>query len=175
MSDRYSDRVLTLALRSTSLPVELVEWPTQACLRKALANAGIPRVLLVQAGDEPPAPLGVDEGWVRMDATDDEIDQCARAVLERLATSDLINSMGDGVWSHLGCTFRLTPLQGHVFAELVAQRGTTVTHERLTAVGWPGKPVNLVALDSAIQRIREQLVGTGLHIRTVRCVGYALA
>jgi hypothetical protein len=175
MSDRYSDRVLTLALRSTSLPVELVEWPTQAGLRKALANAGIPRVLLVQPADDPPTPLGVDEDWVTADAGDDEIDRCARALLERLSTRDAIESMGDGVWSHLGRSFRLTPIQGLVFAELVAQRGTTVTHERLTAVGWPGKPVNLVALDTAMQRIREQLVGTGLFVRTVRCVGYALA
>jgi DNA-binding response OmpR family regulator len=132
-------------------------------------------VLLVQPGVEPPTPLGVDEGWVRIDATDDEIDQCARTVLERLETSEPIESLGECVWSHLGRPFRLTRLQASIFGELVARRGTIVTHERLTAVGWPGEPLNLVALDSAIQRIRDQLVGTGLHIRTVRCVGYALA
>ncbi len=175
MSNRYSRRMFTLVARSTSLPVELVEWSTQAGLRKALANAGIPRVLLVQPGIEPPSPLGVDEGWVRTDATDDEIDQCARDVLERLVTSAPIESLGACVWSHLGRPIRLTPLQASVFGELVARRGTTVTHERLTDVGWPGEPVNLVALDTAIQRIRDQLVGTGLHIRTIRCVGYALA
>jgi hypothetical protein len=167
--------VLTLAMRSTSLPVELVEWSTQAGLRKALANAGIPRVLLVEPGVDPPTPLGVDEGWVRKDATDDEVDECARTVLERLATTEPIESVGSCAWSHLGRSFRLTRLQATVFGELVAQRGTTVTHERLTAVGWPGEPVNLVALDSVIQRIRDRLVGTGLCVRTVRCVGYALA
>lgn len=175
MSNRYSRDVLTLAARSTSLPVELVEWSTQADLRKALANAGIPRVLLVQPGAQPPTPLGVDEGWVHMDATDDEVDECARTVLERLVTSAPIVSIDERVWCHRGREFRLTRLQALVFGELVAKRGTTVTHEELTAVGWPGEPVNLVALDSAIQRIREQLVGTGLSVRTVRCVGYALA
>jgi hypothetical protein len=155
--------------------VELVEWSTQAGLRKALANAGVPRVLLVEPGAEPPTPLGVDEGWVRMDATDDEVAECARTVLERLITSAPIESIGACVWSHLGRAFRLTRLQASVFGELMAHRGTTVTHEQLTAVGWPGAPVNLVALDSVIQRIRDQLVGTGLHVRTIRCVGYALA
>jgi DNA-binding response OmpR family regulator len=110
-----------------------------------------------------------------MDATDEEVDQCARTVLERLVTSGPIESVGECVWSHLGRAFRLTRLQAPLFGELVAQRGATVTHERLTAVGWPGEPVNLVALDSAIQRIRDQLVGTGLYVRTIRCVGYALA
>ena len=167
--------MFTLTSRSTTLPVELVEWSTQTRLRKALANAGIPRVLLVQPGAEPPTPLGVDEGWVRMDATDDEVDQCARTVLERLATSEPVESTGACVWSHRGRMIRLTPLRAPVFGELVAQRGTTVTHERLAAVGWPGEPLNLVALDTAIQRIRDELVGTGLHIRTIRCVGYALA
>lgn len=175
ISERYSRRVFTLTPRSTSLPVELVEWPTQNGLRKALANAGISRVLLVQPGEEPPTPLGVDEGWVRMDATDDEVDQCARTVLERLVTSEPIESMGECVWSHRGRTIRLTRLRAPVFGELVARRGTTVTHERLAAVGWPGEPLNLLALDTAIQRIRDELVGTGLHIRTIRCVGYALA
>ncbi len=167
--------MLTLATRSTSLPVELVEWSTQAGLRKALANAGIPRVLLVEPGAELPTPLGVDEGWVRMDATDDEVDQCARTVLERLGRNAPIESIGECVWSHLGRAFRLTRLQAPIFGELVARRGETVTHERLTAIGWPGEPVNLVALDSAIQRMRDQLVGTGLFVRTIRCVGYALA
>ncbi len=167
--------MFTLVARSTSLPVELVEWSTQAGLRKALANAGIPRVLLVPPGTEPPTPIGVDEGWVRTDATDDEIDQCARNVLERLVATEPIESMGECVWLHRGRAIRLTPLRAPVFGELVARRGTTVTHEQLTAVGWPGEPVNLVALDTAIQRIRDQLVGTGLHIRTIRCVGYALA
>jgi hypothetical protein len=167
--------VFTLTVRSTSLPVELVDWPTQAGLRKALANAGIPRVLLVQPRAEPPTPLGVDEGWVRMDATDDEVDQCARTVLGRLVTTEPIESIGECLWSHRGRAIQLTRLRAPVFGELVAQRGTTVTHERLAAVGWPGEPVNLAALDTAIQRIRDELVGTGLHIRTTRCVGYALA
>lgn len=175
ISDRYSRQVFTLNARSTSLPVELVEWPNQAGLRKAFANAGIPRVLFLQPGAEPPSPLGVDEGWVRMDATDDEVDQCARTVLERLVTREPIESMGECVWSHRGRAIRLTRLRAPVFGELVAQRGTTVTHERLAEVGWPGEPVSLGALDTAIQRIRDELIGTGLQIRTVRCVGYALA
>ena len=110
----------TLARRSTTLPVELVEWTDQSGLRRALANAGVPRVLLVDPGTEPPTLIGVDEGWVRVDATDDEIAECARAVLARLAARERIERVGDRAWSYLGRTFRLTRLQSRLFAELVA-------------------------------------------------------
>ena len=125
-----------------SLPVELVEWTEQPGLRRALANAGVPRVLLVHPEAEPPPTLGVDEGWVWMDATDAEVEQCARDVLDRLAASERVELVDERVWSYSGRTFRLTRLQARLFAELAAHRGTTVTHERLMAVGWPGEPVN---------------------------------
>ncbi len=109
-----------------------------------------------------------------MNATDAEVEQCARDVLERLKASERIRFVAERVWSYSGRTFRLTRLQARLFAELVAHRGTTVTHDRLMAVGWPGEPVSHGSLDSALQRLREQLVGTGLHVRSTRCVGFAL-
>ena len=30
------------------------------------------------------------------------------------------------------------------------------------AVGWQGRPVNQMSLDSAMQRLRDQLIGSGL-------------
>ena len=165
--------MLSLA-RTTSLPVELVELTERSGLRKALANAGVPRILLVDPG-EPPPTLGVDEGWVSKDATDAEVEQCARDVLDRLAASARVEVVDERVWSYAGRPFRLTRLQARLFAELAAHRGTTVTHERLMSVGWPGEAVNHAAFDSAMQRLRDQLVGTGLHVRSSRGTGFALA
>ena len=68
-------------------------------------------MLAADPGTEPPTMVGVDEGWVRVDATDDEIAECARAVLARLAAHERIERVGDRVWSYLGRTFRLTRLQ----------------------------------------------------------------
>lgn len=166
--------MLTLARRTTRLPVELVEWTEQPGLRRALANAGVPRVLLVDPGTAPPSALGVDEGWVRSDATDAEIDACARAVLARLVANDRIELVGDRVWSYLGRTVRLTQLQSRLFAELAASRGVTVSHQRLMVVGWQGKSVNHMSLDSAMQRLRDQLIGTGLCVRSRRGIGFVL-
>lgn len=157
------------------MPVELIEGADQAGLRRALANAGVPRILLIAPGSAPPAGLGVDEGWVPTDATDDEVEQCARNVLVRLAASNCVESVDERVWSYAGRSFRLTRLQARLFAELANHRSTIVTHERLMAVGWAGQPVNQMSLDSAMQRLRDQLVGTGLYVRSRRAIGFVLA
>ena len=166
--------MLELAHRSTSLPVELVEWPNQIGLREALAKAGVARVLLVEAGCEPPETLGVDEGWVWSNATDDEIDDCGRAVLDRLAATGRIERVDARTWSCSGLTFRLTPLRARLFAELAANRGSTVANEYLLTVGWPGRAVNPGSLESAVRRLRSQLIGTGLCVRSKRGVGFVL-
>ena len=133
-------------------------------------------MLLVQADSLPPTTLGVDEGWVPADATDAEVEQCAREVLERLAASGKVevHLVAERTWSCSSRTFRLSLLQARLFGELEAHRGTTVTHQRLMEVGWRGEPVPQWSLRSAIQRLREQLIGTGLHVRSARCVGFAL-
>ena len=168
-------RVLTRARRTTSFPIELVEWTQPSWLRRALANAGVPRILLVAPGDSPPSNLGVDEAWLPMEATDAEVEQCARKLLERLAADNRVELIGERVWTYAGRTFRLTPLQARLFAELSAHRGIIVTHERLMAVGWKGEPVNHMSLDSAMRRLRDHLVGTGLCVRSRRTVGFVLA
>ena len=43
------------------------------------------------------------------------------------------------------------------------------------AVGWQGEPVNQMSLDSAMQRLRDQLIGSGLFVRSRRGIGFALA
>ena len=151
-----------------------MEWPTQADLRKALAHSGVPRVLLVTVGTPPPV-LGVDEGWMWSDATDNDIDECADAVLARMRSAETVERGSDGTWSHAGCVFRLPLQQARLMEELAAHRGTPVPRRRLIEVAWPGQIVRRCAIDVAIGRLRDRLVGTGLCIRSARGIGYELA
>ena len=166
--------MLTLSQRSTPLPVELVEWPEQAGLRKALAHAGVPRVLLVDIASPLPPGLGVDEDWVWSNATDEHIAERARAVLRKLRRPALIERRTDGTWSHAGHVFRLPRLQARLLAELAEHRGTAVPRERLVEVAWPGRRASRRPLEVAIGRLRDGLVGTGLYVRPTRGVGYQL-
>jgi DNA-binding response OmpR family regulator len=154
--------------------VELVAWPERSGLRRALAHAGVPRVLLVDNGTLPPPSLGVDEEWVWSDAPDHEVDERARSVLARLQSTGEIEDRGDDTFCHAGRPFRLPRLQARLFAELAAHRGTPVARERLIEVGWPERNVSH-ALEVEIGRLRDRLVGTGLFIRSLRHGGYELA
>jgi len=166
--------VLDLANRTTSLPVELVEWPDQRGLRVALAKAGVARVLLVERGCEPPLTLAIDESWVWSDATEDEIDDCGRDMLDRLSASTPIERLDEQTWACLGLRFHLTPIGSRLFAELVASRGMAVANERLVEVGWRGGRVTPWSVESAVRRLRTQLIGTGLCVRSKRGVGFVL-
>jgi Transcriptional regulatory protein, C terminal len=160
--------------RATEWPLELVGWPHQAALRKALANAGVPRVLLVDSDATPPDSVGIDEGWVWASASDRQIDECARRVLEQLRDHLAIVRIDTQTWSVSDRRLRLTPLRARLFAELVEHRGDTVPYDRLIEIGWPGPSITRGALQIAVKRLREQLVGTGLCIRSTRGIGFLL-
>jgi hypothetical protein len=46
-----------------------LRWPAEAQEARRLANLGVPRLLLVQEGAEPPVRLFVGERWVALSAT----------------------------------------------------------------------------------------------------------
>src|SRR5579871_5457039 len=58
--------------------VVLVDWPAQADRVTALAQAGLPRLLLVAPDADPPASVDSNEDWVRLPA--DERDVAARVL-----------------------------------------------------------------------------------------------
>ena len=168
-------RVIALAVKTLSCAVEVVEWPSQQALRRVLANAGVPRLLIVDRDTSAPDWIGIDETWVWSDASDEQLDQASRDLLARLGQDSTIERVGTYSWTSAGRVFCLTPLLARLFAELVAERGVTVTHERLMAAGWGQAAVAEHTLTDAVQRLRNQLVGTGLLIRTRRAVGFVLA
>lgn len=63
---------------STEIPdVAILEWPAEAEQRGQLARLGLPRLLLVPVGAQPPRPLDGLEDWIRSPA--DPFDLLARS------------------------------------------------------------------------------------------------
>jgi hypothetical protein len=53
--------------------VACVPWPRDAQGREALARAGVPRLLFVEPGHDPPPMWDLDEDWVRVPASAEEV------------------------------------------------------------------------------------------------------
>lgn len=72
------------------LPIEVaqVAWPEEADRRLALARAGTPRLLLIAFGHRAPAPLDLNEDWVRVPATTEEVGLRSANLRRRLLERD---------------------------------------------------------------------------------------
>lgn len=160
-----------------SLGVELVHWPRDEVLRDRLARAGVPRLLLVEAGVAPPDAIGVDEDWIRMPA--DERDVAVRA--QRLARLSLRLLGERPVLDHNrvlhrgGTTVVLSAAEAVVVGLLLAENGRVVPRERLEAALWPdGAVPGPKAVNAVVYRLRRRLAGLSLCIRVARNRGFVI-
>jgi hypothetical protein len=58
---------------SPDATIACVPWPSEAARRATLARAGVPRLLFVEPGAAPPELWDVDEDWVRVPASAEEV------------------------------------------------------------------------------------------------------
>lgn len=158
------------------MDVTLLRWPDEDLQRRALSEAGDPRLLLVSDGEDPPQIIDCLEDWVRMPAADHEL----RARVETLAARsrahrDNVPSLdGHGVLRYDGEWTALPPLEGRLTEGLLARYGAVASRESLIRAGWPQGAPGRNALDVHVLRLRRRLAPLGLVIRTVRSRGYLL-
>lgn len=63
-----------------------VPWPSEAHRRTELARAGVPRLLFIEPGHAPPPLWDLDEDWVRVPTSAEEVTLRAATLRGRLAT-----------------------------------------------------------------------------------------
>ncbi len=63
--------------------IALVRWPQDQHERRRLADARVPRLLLVDPAAPPPHPWGIDEDWVRLPADPEDVRLRARMLTRR--------------------------------------------------------------------------------------------
>jgi len=156
--------------------VVLLRWPAEAPRRAALAATEVPRLLLVDDGTEPPQPGDCLEDWLRVPASEAEVDAriSALAVRSGRHLSARPSLDDDGV---LRCGNRwvpLPPVEARLTAALLERLGAVVSRDRLAGAGWPDGAPGRNALDVHVLRLRRRIDPLGLVIRTVRSRGYVL-
>ncbi len=63
----------TLPRLDAASAVVCLSWPGEAERRADLARAGVPRLLFIEPGHAPPELLDLDEDWVRVPASVEEV------------------------------------------------------------------------------------------------------
>jgi hypothetical protein len=164
------------SVASCAVDVVLLRWPLEQERRDVLASQGRPRVLLVE-GDEP-APVVVDclEEWVRMPASEADIDARCRTVVERAVQHLPVRPEldPDGVLRSGPGWVSLPPVEARLMAALLDRFGAVVSRDQLARSGWPKGAPGRNALDVHMLRVRRRIAPLGLVIKTVRSRGYLL-
>ena len=141
-----------------------------------LAAQGRTRVLLVEPDEPAPGILDCLEDWVRMPASEADIDARCRAVSERAVQHLPVRPAldPDGVLRSGPDWVSLPPVEARLMAALLDRFGAVVSREQLARAGWPKGAPGRNALDVHMLRLRRRIDPVGLAIKTVRSRGYLL-
>ena len=158
------------------MDVVLVRWPDDADRREVLSTAGVPRLLLVREGVDPPSTVDCLEDWIRVPADERDVRFRADSLTRRRTshTPDRPDLDEHGVLRFRGRWVPLPPVEARLTAALLDRLGAVVSREALSRAGWPAGAGGRNALDVHVLRLRRRLDGVGLAIRTVRARGYLL-
>lgn len=156
--------------------VELVPWPGGSDRRGALAEQGLPRLLMVVGEDPPPDTSDPLEDWVRLPASDLDISMRRATLAARANLSSAARPVldGDGVLRAATRLVSLPPIEAKIAEALLDRFSQLVLRQRLLEAGWSDPTVGRNALDVHILRLRRRLQVVGLAISTVRSRGYVL-
>ncbi|HEX7133066.1 MAG TPA: helix-turn-helix domain-containing protein [Iamia sp.] len=160
-------------------PVAILRWPDEADARHALAEAGLPRLLVVADDDPPPLVWDDREDWIREGAG--EVETASRAArLARSPTADPDRTArpvldADGVLHASGGRIVvIPPLEAAILGALLDRTNRVVRREDLHRAAWPSGDRDGRAVDGRVRGLRRRTEGMGITIHTVRGVGYLL-
>jgi DNA-binding response OmpR family regulator len=155
--------------------VEVLRWPSDVQRLAELRDLGVPRLLVVSNGDEPPIAADCLEDWVASSAPEREVDARRRGLQHRAdqhAVRPLLD--GDGLLHHRNEWVSLSPVEQSLASALVDRYGAVVTRDTLADRAWPTGVPTRNALDVHVLRLRRRIAPLGLEIRTVRSRGYLM-
>ena len=158
------------------MDVVLLHWPLERDRRAALAAQGVPRLLLLAVDEVPPTLLDCLEDWVRLPASQVDIDARVAAVGQRSMahTSERPVLDPDGVLRCGSDWVSLPPVEARLLESLLDRFGAVVSREALARSGWPAGAPGRNALDVHVLRLRRRIAPLGFMIKTVRSRGYLL-
>ncbi|MGJ7907814.1 helix-turn-helix domain-containing protein [Actinopolyspora sp. H202] len=159
---------------STRPEVVFLRWPAQSQERTRLREAGVPALLIVEGGVNPPTDVAPTEDWVRQPIPRCDIE--ARVSVLRQRTADTVPVLDPaGVLYYAGESVPMSNAQVammHCFLadfRRVVRRGELQEALADIRVGFSNN-----ALDLHILRLRKRIARLSLELRTVWGRGYIL-
>lgn len=154
----------------------LLRWPHEQERREVLARQGHPRLLLVDPDNPPPTLIDCLEDWIRLPATNEDVEARSHGVLMRATTHQPVRPVldPDGVLRSGGDWVSLPPVEARLMAALLDRFGAVVSRDQLARAGWPQGAPGRNALDVHMLRVRRRIAPLSLVIKTVRSRGYLL-
>jgi len=163
-----------LVYASMARDVVVLRWPEQGAERERLEHLGVPRLLIVETGVEPPTCESCLEDWLRLPAEDVDVRARLLALSRRSARHPMVPTLDDfGQLSHRGASVFLSPVDQRVAEVLVESFGTAVRDGELARRAWPAGSSGQT-LRVHISRLRRRVAQLGLTITSVRNVGYVM-
>lgn len=152
-----------------------LRWPAEAGEARRLSALGVPRLLLVQPGAEPPPSADGLEVWVRFPPDGGQLEEQLRELADRAVHTDHTVRLDDFGRLFVGHRWiALSEIQVRVVTVLLADFGQVVTEQRLLRAGWADQRSSSANLRVLIYRLRSRLQEVGLELQTVRGRGLVL-
>jgi hypothetical protein len=163
------------ATRTSVDGVRLVRWPADDDLRHQLAEAGLPRLLLVAPAAPPPEDWDELEDWVRLPIDPAELQPRARTLRRRARAADRPWFDDDGLL-RVGDRWLDLPAGPHAVVALLVARFGEIVHGAELAQAYleTGGSARESARKTMIVRVRHRLADVGLELHNVRDSGYLL-
>lgn len=157
--------------------VIFVRWPAQIDLRRRCRSEGVPRLLVVESGAQPPVSNDPVEDWVRPPISRDDLEARVKALQNRfnsrrVPTLDLAGTLSFGRHS-----ITISTTQTELMRLLIERFGEVVYRNEFVhclATRMPAPTPTRNSLDLHIMRLRRRLLPIDLSIRTVWGRGYML-
>jgi DNA-binding response OmpR family regulator len=156
--------------------IEVVAWPRDERRRRALARAGVPRMLVLGPDDEPPGDLGLDEDWIRTPVSDSDLrlraERLRRSVAPLQGSRPFIDQQRI---LHRGpAAVALTRTEAVIMDLLLQRHDSVVTIDEIEHAAWRQGAPSRDAVHAAMARLRRRLQAAMLVVRSVRGAGFVL-
>lgn len=155
--------------------VKLIRWPMEADARNYCRRAGIPRLLVVEAGNDAPVCVDPTEDWIRAPAPRGDVEARIQALTQRVYGRKKPTVDSTGILYFGTDSVAISSTQIGIMEHFVAHYDEMVYRAELEQhVSKANGEISRNALDLQIMRLRRRIVSVGLSIRTVWGRGYIL-
>ncbi|MCI4061473.1 winged helix-turn-helix domain-containing protein [Micromonospora sp. R77] len=155
--------------------VIFLRWPAQRELRSRYNRDGVPRLLVVEGGAQPPVCVDPFEDWVRAPISQYDVEARVRALQNRLNSQRIPTLDAAGTLSFGGQSVTLSNAQATLMELLIERFGEVVYREEFVdALRAQVQKLTRNSLDLHVMRLRRRIQAMGLSVRTVWGRGYLL-